>query len=35
MTNMFELLRRGGGLGLSTICGGVGEAECFIIKVEA
>lgn len=35
MTMAFELKRRGGGLGLATICGGVGEAECFIIKVEA
>lgn len=34
MTEIFELQRRGGGLGLATICGGVGEAECFIIKVE-
>lgn len=34
MTEMFELIRRGGGLGLATICGGIGEGECFIIKVE-
>jgi len=34
MTEIFELKRRGGGLGLATICGGVGEAECLIIKVE-
>lgn len=34
MTEIFELRRRGGGLGLATICGGVGEAECFIMKVE-
>lgn len=35
LTEIFELQRRGGGLGLATICGGVGEAECFIIRVDA
>jgi acetyl-CoA C-acetyltransferase len=33
MTMVYELRRRGGGYGLCTICGGVGESECFIIKV--
>lgn len=33
MTMAYELQRRGGGYGLCTICGGVGESECFIIKV--
>jgi acetyl-CoA C-acetyltransferase len=33
MTMIRELKRRGGGYGLCTICGGVGESECFIVKV--
>ena len=33
MTMAYELQRRGGGYGLCTICGGVGESEAFIIKV--
>lgn len=33
MTMSYELRRRGGGYGLCTICGGVGESECFIVKV--
>jgi len=33
MTMAYELKRRGGGYGLCTICGGVGESESFIIKV--
>ena len=33
MTMAYELRRRGGGYGLCTICGGVGESESFIIKV--
>ncbi len=33
MTSAYELQRRGGGYACCTICGGVGEAECFIIKV--
>lgn len=33
MTAAYELQRRGGGYACCTICGGVGEAECFIIKV--
>ena len=32
MSMAYELRRRGGGYGLCTICGGVGESECFIIK---
>ena len=32
MTLAYELQRRGGGYGLCTICGGVGESEAFIIK---
>jgi acetyl-CoA C-acetyltransferase len=33
MTTCFELQRRGGGYGLVTICGGIGEGECMIVKV--
>ena len=33
MTMAYELQRRGGGYGLCTICGGVGESEAFIIRV--
>lgn len=33
LTLAYELQRRGGGYGLCTICGGVGESECFILKV--
>jgi len=33
MTLAYELKRRGGGYGLCAICGGVGESDCFIIKV--
>ncbi|MPZ62039.1 MAG: acetyl-CoA C-acyltransferase [Propionibacteriales bacterium] len=29
-----ELRRRGGGLGLVTICGGIGEAEALLIRVS-
>lgn len=32
LTLAYELQRRGGGYGLCTICGGVGESECFILK---
>ncbi|MEG2203995.1 MAG: thiolase family protein [Oscillospiraceae bacterium] len=31
MTAAYELQRRGGGYALVTICGGVGESECFIL----
>lgn len=34
MTLCYELRRRGGGTGLATICGGIGEGECIIVKVE-
>lgn len=33
ITLAYELQRRGGGYGLAAICGGIGEGECFIIKV--
>lgn len=35
MTLCYELRRRGGGIGLATICGGIGEGECMVLKVEA
>jgi acetyl-CoA C-acetyltransferase len=34
MTICHELRRRGGGLGLVTICGGVGEGEAVLIRVD-
>lgn len=34
MTMAHELRRRGGGFGLVTICGGIGEAESVIIEVD-
>jgi acetyl-CoA C-acetyltransferase len=34
MTVIYELRRRGGGVGLATICGGIGEGESMIVKVE-
>jgi len=34
MTLIYELRRRGGGYGLSTICGGIGQGESFIVKVD-
>ena len=33
MTLCYELNRRGGGVGLASICGGIGEGECMILKV--
>ncbi|MBI4482932.1 MAG: thiolase family protein [Acidobacteria bacterium] len=33
MTLAYELRRRGGGYGLATLCGGIGEGEAIIIKV--
>jgi acetyl-CoA C-acetyltransferase len=33
MTAISELRRRGGGVGLVTICGGVGEAEAIVLEV--
>jgi acetyl-CoA C-acetyltransferase len=35
MTLAFELRRRGGGLGLVTICGGIGEGEAVLLDVPA
>jgi acetyl-CoA C-acetyltransferase len=35
MTLAHELRRRGGGLGLVTICGGIGEAEAVLLRVTA
>ena len=35
MTAAFELRRRGGGIGLITLCGGIGEAEAAVIRVDA
>ena len=34
MTLAFELARRGGGLGLVAICGGIGEGEAVVIRVD-
>jgi acetyl-CoA C-acetyltransferase len=34
LTLALELRRRGGGLGLVTICGGIGEAESVLIDVD-
>ncbi|MCK9230350.1 MAG: thiolase family protein [Syntrophales bacterium] len=33
MTMMYELLRRGGGLGVAAICGGLSQGEALILKV--
>lgn len=35
LTLALELRRRGGGLGVVTICGGIGEAESVLIGVDA
>jgi acetyl-CoA C-acetyltransferase len=35
LTLAHELRRRGGGLGLATICGGIGEGEAVVLQVEA
>jgi acetyl-CoA C-acetyltransferase len=35
MTLAFELRRRGGGFGLVSICGGIGEAHAAVIEVPA
>lgn len=35
MTTIAELRRRGGGTGLVSICGGIGEAEAVIVRVDA
>jgi acetyl-CoA C-acetyltransferase len=34
MTVAFELARRGGGFGLVTICGGIGEGQAAVIRVD-
>jgi acetyl-CoA C-acetyltransferase len=34
MTLAFELRRRGGGFGLVTLCGGIGEGEALVIAVD-
>ncbi len=33
LTLVHELRRRGGGMGLATLCGGIGEGECVIVRV--
>ena len=33
MTLMYELIRRGGGLGAAAICGGLAQGDCVIIEV--
>jgi acetyl-CoA C-acetyltransferase len=33
LTVAHELRRRGGGLGLASLCGGIGEGECVIVRV--
>jgi acetyl-CoA C-acetyltransferase len=34
MTMMYELKRRGGGLGVCAICGGLAQGDCVVICVE-
>jgi acetyl-CoA C-acetyltransferase len=34
LTLAHELRRRGGGLGLAALCGGIGEGECVIVRVD-
>jgi acetyl-CoA C-acetyltransferase len=34
LTIAMELRRRGGGLGLVTMCGGIGEGEAFLLEVD-
>ncbi len=34
MTLCFELKRRGGGYGLMSICGGIGEGESMVVRVD-
>ena len=33
MTMMYELMRRGGGLGMAAICGGLSQGEAILVKV--
>jgi acetyl-CoA C-acetyltransferase len=35
MTGALELARRGGGICLVTICGGIGEGQAALIRVDA
>jgi acetyl-CoA C-acetyltransferase len=35
MTLAYELRRRGGGYGVCAICGGLGQADAAVIRVEA
>jgi len=34
MTMMYELMRRGGGVGIAAICGGLSQGEAILVKVE-
>ena len=34
MNLMYELRRRGGGYALGAICGGLGQADSTVIKVD-
>jgi len=34
MTLMYELRRRGGGLGVCSICGGLAQSDCAVIRVD-
>jgi acetyl-CoA C-acetyltransferase len=34
MTMMYELKRRGGGLGVCAICGGLAQGDCVVIRVD-
>jgi len=34
MTLLYELQRRGGGYGVAAICGGIGQADAMVIKVD-
>ncbi|MBS1894605.1 MAG: thiolase family protein, partial [Actinobacteria bacterium] len=34
MNLIHELRRRGGGLGVAALCGGIGEAEAALVRVE-
>jgi acetyl-CoA C-acetyltransferase len=33
MTLMYELIRRGGGMGVAAICGGLGQGESLVLSV--
>ncbi|MBW1913092.1 MAG: thiolase family protein, partial [Deltaproteobacteria bacterium] len=32
MTLMYELMRRGGGRGVASICGGLGQGESIVLR---